>query len=70
MDNLRGTILELLTKHGPMGQNKIGLALDVARTTIRDNLIVLQTAGMVERFKPEQEARQARPFIEWRLIKQ
>jgi len=64
---LQQSILDLLTKQGPLPRREIVKQLQRARTTIYDNLIKLQKQNIVEKFVRNSGTR-GRSLVFWKLI--
>jgi len=63
---LQQSILDLLTKQGPLPRREIVKQLQRARTTIYDNLIKLQKQNVVEKFVRNSGTR-GRSLVFWKL---
>jgi len=63
---LRKKIILLLKKKGDMRRSEIVKMLNSSRTTIYDNLKMLEDLGIVERYK-EGTNKRGRPYVYWRL---
>ncbi len=70
MPNVRQTILETLSQHGPLGMEEIARATHLSKMAARYHMGLLERAGLVSLFELEHRRSVGRPKIRYALSEQ